>query len=149
MINIRDKVWLFRHNLKTNHPCDKLNFRHLGSFSVVKKINDVAFRLELPPSMKLHPVFHVSLFEPYKELSIPGRFQVPPLPIEIKRQEEFEVSEILDSRIIQRKLEYLVQWYGYDVSERTWEPVADLRNAPEMIKEFHRRYPEKPSSKDG
>jgi hypothetical protein len=49
--------------------------------------------------MKIHLVFHVSLFKPYKESSIPRKFQVPPPPIEIEGQEEFEVLEILDSRI--------------------------------------------------
>jgi hypothetical protein len=52
MINIGDKVWLLCQNLKTNHPCNKLDLHHLGPFSVVKQINDVAFHLELPPSMK-------------------------------------------------------------------------------------------------
>jgi hypothetical protein len=41
-----------------------------------------------------------------------GKFQVPPLPVEIKGQKEFEVLEILDSRTIRKKLEYLVQWQG-------------------------------------
>jgi hypothetical protein len=63
VINIGDKVWLLCRNLKTNCPCDKLDFHCLGPFSIVKKINDVAFRLELPPSMKIHLVFHVSLLE--------------------------------------------------------------------------------------
>jgi hypothetical protein len=67
IINIRYKVWLLHRNLKASHPYDKFDFYHLGPFSVVKQINNVAFRLELPPSMKIHPVFHVSLFEPYKE----------------------------------------------------------------------------------
>jgi hypothetical protein len=44
------------------------------------------------------------------------QISIPPLPVEIEGQEEFEVLEILDSRIIRRKLEYLVQWQGYDVS---------------------------------
>jgi hypothetical protein len=108
VINIGNKVWLLRRNLKTNRPCDKLDFRRLGPFSVVKQINDVAFHLELPPSMKIYPIFHISLFELYKKSSIPSRFQVPPLPVEIEGQKEFKVLEILDSRIIQRKLEYLV-----------------------------------------
>jgi hypothetical protein len=108
IINIPDKVWLLRRNLKINHPCDKLDFRHLGPFSIVKQMNDVVFRLELPPSMKVHSVFHVSLLEPYKESSLSGRFQVPPPLVEIEEQEEFEASEILDSRIIRRKLEYFV-----------------------------------------
>jgi hypothetical protein len=133
VIIIGDKVWLLRRNLKTSHLCNKLDFRRLGPFSVFKQINDVAFRLELPPSMKIHPVFHVSLLEPYKGSSIPGRFQVPLPLVEIEGQEEFEVSKILNSRIIRKKLEYLIQWQGYDVSEKTWKPVANLRNAPEMI----------------
>ena len=69
--------------------------------------------------MKIHPVFHIFLFEKYKESSIRGKSQVPPPPIEIEEQKEFEVSEILDSTIIRRKLEYLVQRQGYNVSKRT------------------------------
>jgi hypothetical protein len=84
IINIRDKVWLLCLNLKTNRPCDKLDFRRLGPFSIIKQINDVTFRLKLPPSIKIHPIFHVSLLEPYKESSIPCRCQVPPPPIEIE-----------------------------------------------------------------
>ena len=148
VINIRDKVWLLCRNLKTNRPCDKLDFRRLGPFSVVKQINDIAFRLELPPSMKIHPIFHVFLLEPYKTSSILGRSQVPPPPVEIEGNEEFEVSEILDSRIIRRKLEYLVHWQGYDISERTWEPAANLCHALEMIQDFYRQYPEKLSPKN-
>jgi hypothetical protein len=109
MINIEDKVWLLRHNLKIIRSCNKRDFRRLGPFSVNKQINVVAFCLELSPPIKIYPVFYVSLLEPYKESSIPGRFQVPPPLIEIKGKEEFEVSKILDSRITWRKLEYFVQ----------------------------------------
>jgi hypothetical protein len=84
VINIGDKVLLFRRNLKTNRLCDKLDFRCLGPFLVVKQINDVTFCLQLPPLMKIHPVFHGSLLEPYKESSIPSRFQVPFSSIEIE-----------------------------------------------------------------
>ena len=77
---------------------------------VTKQINEVAYRLELPNSMKIHLVFHVSLLELYKEPTIPSRLQAPPLPIEIDGEEEFEVSEILDSGINWKKLEYLVYW---------------------------------------
>ena len=119
VINIGSKIWLLCRNLKTNRPCDKFDFLHLGSFSVFKQINDVAFCLELPLSMKIHLVFRISLLEPYDESYIPSRFWIPPPPVEIEGQEEFEVLEILDSRIIQRKLEYLIQWQGYNISERT------------------------------
>lgn len=89
--------------------------------------------------MQIHPIFHVSLLEPYHVSSIPGRVQDPPLPIEIDGIPEFEVEEILDSRIQRGKLEYLVEWKGCDVSERSWEPVSNLTNAPQKVRAFHRR----------
>jgi hypothetical protein len=49
--------------------------------------------------MKIHLVFHVSLLEPYKKSTFPGRLSTPPPPIEINEEEEFEVSKIIDSRI--------------------------------------------------
>ena len=104
MINIWDKVWLFWCNLKINRLYNKFDFCHLGPFSVIKQINDVAFCLELPPSMKIHPLFHVSLFKLYKESSILGRFQIPPPLIEFEGEKEFEVLEIFDSRINRKKL---------------------------------------------
>ena len=77
------------------------------------------------------------LLEPYKEPTILGQLQAPPPPIEIDGEDEFEVSEILDS---QKKLEYLVYWQGYKVNERTWEPIANLINASEMLQKFHCQY---------
>jgi hypothetical protein len=47
------------------------------------------------------------------------------------------VSEILDSQINRQRLEYLVHWQGYDVSEWTWELAKNLDNSPEMVQEFH------------
>lgn len=118
-----DKVWLLRRNIKTTHPCDKLDYRRLGPFPISEQINPIAYRLYLPESMKIHPVFHVSLLEPYKNVNIPRRRQVPPLPMEVDNNEEFEVEEVLDSRGHQNRLEYLVHKSGYDISERTWELV--------------------------
>ena len=94
--------------------------------------------------MKIHLVFHVSLLEPYKIVDIQGRRQMPPPPIEVNNNEEFEVEEILDSRWRRNKLKYLVYWRGYDISERTWEPSRNLANASAKVKVFHQRYPSKP-----
>ena len=94
--------------------------------------------------MQIHPVFHVSLLEPYFESSIPGRILPPPPPVEIDNAVEYEVEEILDSRIRNGKLEYLIHWRGYNISERTWEPSSNVTNAPEKVLEFHQQYPHKP-----
>ena len=67
-----------------------------------------------------------------------------PLPIQVDGLLEFEVNSILDSRFRRRKLQYLVDWVGYDVSERTWEPAENITNAQDAISVFHLRYPSRP-----
>ncbi|MBW0555966.1 hypothetical protein O181_095681 [Austropuccinia psidii MF-1] len=101
----------------------------------------------LPPQWKYtHPVFHISLLEPVKTSTIPNRNQEPPPPIIIEEEEEWEVSQILDSKLKRRKVWYLVEWKGFSQdSERSiWEPAENLTNCPELVKDFHSLYPDKP-----
>ena len=131
-------------------PSRKLDVRRLGPFRILKTVGEskLAFRLELPPQMRIHPVFHIRLLEPYHANTIEGRTQLPPQPEIIDREPEYEVREILDSRIVRGELEYYVDWEGYTIEERTWEPVGNLTGAPDLIAEFHHRYPQRPSPKD-
>ena len=142
---IRDRVWLLRRNVKTTRPCDNLDYQRLGRFTTSNQINEVAFRLDLPPEMHLHPVFHVSLLEPYIINSIPDRVVLPPPLVELVDGREFEVKAILDSKIVHKKLYYLVDWSGYTPNDRTWEPVENLDTASDFVATFHRQNPDKPS----
>jgi hypothetical protein len=94
--------------------------------------------------MKIHPIFHVSLLEPYRESIFPGRVQGPPPNIKIENHEEYEVETVLDSRRRREKLDNFVHWNGYDINERTWEDAKNLANASKKVQEFHQQYPHKP-----
>jgi len=61
-----DQVWLKGRNL-TIAGNRKLSLKRYGPFKVSQKISPVAMRLALPPSMKIHNVFHTDLLLPYKE----------------------------------------------------------------------------------
>jgi hypothetical protein len=43
----------------------------------------------------------------------------PPSPIEVNGEQEYEMKEILDSKLSNRQLQYLVHWQGYDINECT------------------------------
>jgi hypothetical protein len=139
--NIGDKVWLLRRNVRTTRPSDKLDYKRLGPFTITAQIGPVAFRLQLPASMKIHNVFHTSLLEPYYHSTIPGRKEKAAPPVYIEDQEEWEISSILDSKLIHGKLHYLVDWKGYGPEERTWEPEENITHAPEALKEFLQHHP--------
>jgi hypothetical protein len=141
---VGDQVWLLRRNIKTARPSDKLDHKRLGPYPITDKIGKAAFRLQLPASMRIHPVFHVSLLEPVRPNDIPGRIQDPPPPVVVDDHEEFEVEEILDSRVRYGKLQYFVHWKDWPISSRTWEPQEHLANAPDLVNAFHRTYPSKP-----
>ena len=138
------KVWLLRRHVATTRPSSKLDVRRLGPFAILDQIGNSAYRLKLPPSMRIHPVFHVSLLEPHVANTFPGRVVPVPLPIQVDGLPEFEVASILDSKFWYRKLFYLVDWVGYDASDRTWEPAGHLSNAALEISKFHSKYPYKP-----
>ncbi|MBW0502636.1 hypothetical protein O181_042351 [Austropuccinia psidii MF-1] len=93
----------------------------------------------------VHPVFHVPLLEPVKQSSIPNQNQFPQPPILVEEQEEWEVSEILDSKLKRGELWYLVEWKGFteDPERTTWEPDSSLNSSPDLVKDSHSLHPEK------
>ena len=60
------------------------------------------------------PGFHVSLLEPTASNPLARLKQPAPPPIIIYENVEFEVEEILDSKLVRNTLKYLVRWVGYD-----------------------------------
>ena len=138
------KVWLLRRHLSTTRPSLKLDVRRQGPFAIIAQVRTSAFRLDLPPSMHIHPRFHVSLLEKHVANTFLDRLMVPPPPLHVDGLPEFEVHEILDSRLRRGELQYLVDWVGYDVSERSWQPIANLENAKSAINNFRSKFPFKP-----
>ena len=123
---VGDKVWLEGTNIKSKRPSPKLTPKRYGPFPITHVIGTHAYRLLLPPTWRLHDVFHVSLLSLAHPDPIPGRQPSEPPPDDIEGDEEYEVERILDSRLVRRKLEYLVQWKGYDEGSDTWELSSHL-----------------------
>lgn len=97
-------------NIPTQRPQVKLDNRRVGLFQITEAIESSVYRLELPASMIIHPVFHVSLLELEASNTYPGQIQSPSLPVVVDGEEVYGVEEILNSRIQWKRLEYLVKW---------------------------------------
>lgn len=145
-----DRVWLLRRNVKTARPSDKLDAKRLGPFRILAPVGQSAFRLQLPDSMKIHPVFHVSLLEKYHPNTLPGR-DTPQPPDPVIRDDgrvAYVVESILDSdlkgRGRSRNLEYFVHWQGYPESDRSWILASDLPDDDPLVIHFHTEHPHKP-----
>jgi hypothetical protein len=130
-----DMVYVHRTNIKTTRPSDKLDYKKLGPFPVLRKISDVNYEIKLPEKMRVHNIFHIALLEkaPNGE---PAEEGIEVLPVE----PEYEVEKILEYKVNSKGEErYLIKWKGYDETENTWEPPTNLLNAKLKQKEFWKR----------
>jgi len=143
--------------IRTKRPTKKLSPRMHGPFKVLEvKKGERAFKLEISPRWKIHPIFHVSLLEPYRASAREGREQPPRVPEDIEGDLEWEVDRIVKSEVITytrkvgrrnqefKELGYFITWKGCAEDENTWEPPEGQGNAQELVEEFHRQNPEMP-----
>jgi hypothetical protein len=76
---VGQNVLLSTNNFKLAHPgTRKLLLKWVGPFKVVERIGKVAYRVELPPNLQMHDMFHVQLLKPYQDN---GKCSRPHLPL--------------------------------------------------------------------
>ena len=97
----------------------------------------------------IHPVFHVSQLELSTPNTISNWIQPPPPPVEVDNNIEYEIAEILDSKLDQHwkcKLLYWVWWAGYEGTDQEidWLGATELTHAAELVADFHSANPSNP-----
>lgn len=108
---------------RANH---KLAYKFFGPYKILERVGEVVYRLDLPASSKVHPMFHVSLLrnvlKPDQQIlrSLPppeAHLQIPAL--------------ILQRRVVmrgaKRVLQVLVQWSNGSTKLATWEDLETLK----------------------
>ena len=93
----------------------------MGPFKIEEIVGEskLAYHLQLPPQMRVHPVFHVSDLKLY--ISSSRKQYSRPDPEIIEDHEEYEVEKVLDHKYDKRRRcdVYLIKWKGYPESEST------------------------------
>ena len=99
---VGDQVYVKAKYFRSTQPSKKLSEKNLGPYAIIAQVGSLSFTLRLLDSMRaVHPVFHVSQLELVFENNIPNQTQPPPPPVEVNGEPEFEISEILDSKVDQ------------------------------------------------
>jgi hypothetical protein len=130
-----NKVWLKGSHLKLPYATMKLAPRRYGPFKVVAKVSNVAYRIQLPTTWKIHDVFHVSLLTPYNETNVHGPNFLEPPPDLIEGEPKWEVEMILGDRIYKKKKQYLIRWKGYAPAHDSWEDESGI-HAPKLVTDY-------------
>jgi hypothetical protein len=135
-----DMVWLAGKHIHSVRPSKKLDYKYHGPFRVVEAVGPQAYRLDIAGHLSgIHPVFHVSLLEPVNRR---GTEVAPTLHVElVNDEEEHEIKSIVDSKVSNRTLYYLVEWMGHSSEYNEWYAVQKLPHATEAIADFHRAHP--------
>ena len=123
-------------SLKQQKKDNKLAPKYYGPYKVLQKIGSMAYKFELPPSSRIHPVFHVSCLKKVIGENIPIQTMLPELDEEGKFILEPEaVIETRTKQLRNRAItEYLIQWKKLPVEDVTWEDESFIQKHPELLK---------------
>ena len=106
----------------------KLDPKFFGPFTVTVRVGAVAYKLQLPPQAKIHPILHVSLLK--KHIGPP-----PSEPIATPDMDELGMLAVEPVAVLARRLGkkgnkpvvyVLIQWSNKPKEEATWELYHEI-----------------------
>lgn len=114
----------------------KLGHRFFGPYRVIQKIGPVAYKLDLPATTKIHPVFHVSLLR--KCLGKPVHQITPIHLVDSTSTMVLKPLAVLQRRKVSHGSlvvpQSLIHWEGMSTQEATWEVDSQLKH---QFPDFH------------
>ncbi|GMF18115.1 unnamed protein product [Phytophthora lilii] len=140
---VGDRVYLSTKNLDTAHTgfpnSRKLGPKWIGPYSIVRRVHKHAYELNLPPGLKLHPVFNTGSLKPYEQ---PNRLSRPQDVILHDGSVEGQLVEaVLKKRKRQGSWQYLIRWVGEE--KPTWEPLENFHQVSGLVQEFEAKQPQR------
>ncbi|XP_071718877.1 uncharacterized protein [Rutidosis leptorrhynchoides] len=106
----------------------KFSPKYYGPFQIQERIGEVAYRLLLPSTSQIHPVFHVSQLKQRKGDAPDSAGTIP--PIDTNSVLAAKPIKILARRMVKRNnrpdILFLIHWQGANEEDATWERAADI-----------------------
>jgi hypothetical protein len=116
---------------------NKFKQRFIGPFRIMAQVSPVTFKLALPSTLRVHPVFHVSLLRPYHTPGPEQSRAAQPAPI-FEDDNQWRVETLLAKRVVRGTTQYLVRWEGFGPEDDSWVPSRDI--SKDLIRAFGRQH---------
>ena len=118
----------------------KLSQRWMGPFRVLAQTAPNTYRLNVPSTWRAFSEFNVERLRRYlrRPPELGGDAAEPPPVPGLDGHPEHEVSAILKFAVRAGRPQVLIRWAGLDASGDTWEPLDNLTNCEEAIRDFER-----------
>jgi hypothetical protein len=155
--SVGDKVFLRLHHgyHLPGKPPRKLSQQRAGPFVIKRRVGRLAYELDLPENMTIHPVISVAHLIPAPPGDDPfDRVAPPPRPVEDSRSDRstedsepgdsYEVEIVLQHRVVRKRYQYLIKWKDCGHEHNVWKTVPQLRHSRRLIKEYWARRSEEP-----
>ena len=108
----------------------------VGPFTIKRKVNKLAYELDLPKRMKIHPIISIAHLEQAPDDPF-NRQPVEPGPVVIDGKDQYVVDRIVGHEQRGRRRWFEVKWLGY--GQTTWEPENMIReDVLQLVKEYER-----------
>ena len=137
---VGDMVFLklrpYRQRSLAHRRFEKLAPRFYGPYKIIQRIGNVAYKLELPPTAHIHPVFHVSQLRRAHGVSNSSPVLPPQLTSDLEMVVEpaalLQVRPKVNGR--NGEVEVMIQWQGLPEFEATWEDFSMVQH---QFPDFH------------
>ena len=109
--------------------------RYVRLYAIEEVVSSNMVKLQLPSSMRIHPVVNISRIVRYKKQMKRQKKEEGKL-VEVEGVEEQEVEKILNKKKMREVVKYLIQWKGFTAERDTQKRRENLKNAEKLIEEF-------------
>eukprot|EP00253_Pinus_taeda_P012571 PITA_12571 len=130
LTHLRDNL----HQAQNRMKQQKLSPKLYGPYQVLQRIGEVAYKLALPATAKIHPIFHVSCLKKVNGNNCRIQTSLPELDEEGSIW--IQPEQVLDTRVKQLRgrmiKEVLVKWKDTSPEDATWDPTTILQHFPQL-----------------
>jgi len=132
--SVGDQVYVAVQGLPDNRRGSKVCHRRRGPYRVAQRVGKNAYRLDLPVTWNVHPVFHVSYLQPHRPDS--RSWHEPP-----------KLAKVVEARYMgpqgERTLWFQVQHERPGADDDVWLTAAELQQAaPALYIAWHQAHDE-------